>query len=117
MFLPGGSGVVSLIGNQQMINDILEFNKQNKLIAAICAAPQIIGQTKLLDDKNVTYFPGCDQFLKNANYVKKAFVTDNNFITGASIGSAILFALEIVSYLLGSKISAEIEKSLVILGR
>ncbi|MDQ0567807.1 DJ-1 family glyoxalase III [Mycoplasma yeatsii] len=117
MFLPGGSGVMSLVGNQRMIDEILYFNSQNKLIASICAAPQIIGQTKLLDNKNVSYFPGCNQFLENSNYVKKAFATENNIITGASMGSAILFGLELVRYLKGEQVSKELEKNLVILGK
>ncbi|EXU60382.1 DJ-1 family glyoxalase III [Mycoplasma mycoides] len=117
MVLPGGSGVTSLFDNQTLIDNILEFNKQNKLIASICAAPQVIGQTKLLDNKTITHYPNCNFYLDKANVVlDKPFVVDNNFITGSSAGSSMLFSLAIVEYLLGKEKKEEIYKNLVIFG-
>ncbi|UKS54156.1 DJ-1 family glyoxalase III [Mycoplasma feriruminatoris] len=116
MVLPGGSGVTSLFDNQTLIDNILEFNKNNKLIASICAAPQVIGQTKLLDNKTITHYPNCNFNLSKANVVNQPYVVDSNFITGASAGSSMLFSLAIVEYLLGKEKKEEIYKSLVIFG-
>ncbi|WP_434328963.1 DJ-1 family glyoxalase III [Mycoplasma capricolum subsp. capricolum] len=116
MILPGGSGVTSLFKNQTLIDNILEFNKQNKLIASICAAPQVIGQTRLLDNKTITHYPKCDLYLDKANVVNKPYVVDQNFITATSAGTSMQFSLAIVEYLLGKEKKEEIFKNLVIFG-
>jgi len=100
LILPGGKiGVDNLMLSDTLMNALKQHAKAGKAIAAICAAPQILGKLGLIDNIDVTYYPGCDKFLDKAN--KKphlSAITDKNIITGSSIGGALLFALQIVDF-------------------
>lgn len=114
LILPGGSNGVENLGKNQLLkNKIIEFvSDKNKVVAAICAAPQILGQLNLLVNKEVTFYPGCDNGLENAIKTNKSVVINNNIITGKSIGCAFQFALKIVSTLLDQEIANKVKESL-----
>ncbi|MGL5268612.1 MAG: DJ-1 family glyoxalase III [Spiroplasma sp.] len=114
LILPGGSaGVDNLNKNELLKSKLVEFaHDQNKLIAAICAAPQILGQLKLLDNKKVSFYPGCENGLENAIKTNEPVVVSNNIITGKSIGCAFAFALKIVSVLLDQESANKVKQTL-----
>lgn len=116
--LPGGMpGVTNLMNSKILLEKlILAFNK-NKLIAAICAAPQILGFIKIIEDnQEITTFPGENKYLSNANINSKASVVfSKNILTSQSLGTAINFSLKLVELLLDYKTSKELKKRLVII--
>ncbi|MBE4704176.1 DJ-1 family glyoxalase III [Spiroplasma platyhelix] len=114
LILPGGSTGVENLNQVQLLKDkLVEFsNDENKLVAAICAAPQILGQLNLLDNKKVTFYPGCDQGLDKAIKTSEPVVVSGNIITGKSIGCAFQFALKIVSILLNKASADEVKQAL-----
>ncbi|WP_375317578.1 DJ-1/PfpI family protein [Spiroplasma endosymbiont of Virgichneumon dumeticola] len=58
LVLPGGNlGVENLNKNQLLKSKWVEFAKDNKIIVAICIAPQILGQLNLLDNKKKGFSP------------------------------------------------------------
>lgn len=116
LILPGGSiGVENLNKNDLLKNKLVEFvHDQNKLVAAICAAPQILGQLKLLENKKITFYPGCDVGLDNAIKTNEPVVVSDNIITGKSIGCVFQFALKIVNILLGQESEKRVKQSLEI---
>lgn len=106
LILPGGAvGVNNLNKNELLKTKLTEFaNSKDKLIAAICAAPQILGQLNLLDYKKVTFYPGCTKGLDKAIKAgSEPVVSTNNIITAKSIGTAFQFGLEIVKILKGQE--------------
>ena len=109
--LPGGMpGSHNLNAHQKLKELLLRFSKDNKLIAAICAAPLILGELGLLKNINAVCYPGFEHHLTGANLLNQAIVKDKNFISANGAGSAMLFALSIVEELLGSneaKLTAE----------
>ncbi|AKU79565.1 DJ-1 family glyoxalase III [Spiroplasma turonicum] len=115
LVLPGGGlGVENLKKCELLLNKIKEFNDSEKAIAAICAAPQILGTLGILDGVEVTHYPGCVEGLEKA--IRKphvAAITDKNIITGSSIGAALQFGLQIVDYFTSTEEMLEIYKSLV----
>jgi len=119
LIIPGGPGIdhleTPLIEQDAVIELVKTFASQEKLVAAICAAPQVLGKAGIVNDKNITHYPGSDQYLDQSKIdLSKTSIIDGNIITGRSPGTAVAFALSIVEGLAGSEKRNEIEKQLVI---
>ena len=74
----------------------------NKVLAAICAAPNIVGKLGYLKNRKYTCFTSMDQDF-GGTYIDEKVVVDGNLITARSVASAILFAYAIVEKLLGKE--------------
>jgi 4-methyl-5(b-hydroxyethyl)-thiazole monophosphate biosynthesis len=75
--------------------------KANAYIAAICAAPMILGKRGLLRGRQATCFPGFEEYLEGAAYMDVHTVTDGRYITGRAMGAATEFALALIKVLKG----------------
>lgn len=112
LVLPGGwPGALNLFESGEVQNTISEFAKEEKLVAAICAAPYILGKMGLLKGKKATCYPGFEGDLKGAELRNHPAVTDGNFITGKGPGYAAQFAMAIVEKLAGKEKVKELEES------
>jgi 4-methyl-5(b-hydroxyethyl)-thiazole monophosphate biosynthesis len=79
----------------------------------LCGTPNS-GKTWLVDNKDVTFYPGCDQYLDKA--IKRptaAAIEDGNIITGSSIGGALMFGLQIVDHFTSTETMLELHQKLV----
>lgn len=95
--LPGGPGHKNLEKCEHLMKRVRKFNDEGKFLAAICAAPTILGRQGVLKGKKATCFPGMEGDLIGATYCKdEEAVWDGNIITGRSAGAAVAFALRIV---------------------
>lgn len=58
--------------------------EQDKVLGAICIAPVILANAKVLEGKNATVFPdGADVLKQNgANYIDVNVIVDGKIITG-----------------------------------
>ncbi len=102
LVLPGGMpGTNNLLKHQGLDQLLREFNKAGKWIAAICAAPKILGQKGILEGKKAICYPGVEQELKGAIIVGNDVVEDGNIITSRAMGTAIDFSLHIIKRLKG----------------
>ena len=70
--------------------------KENKLIAAICAAPSILNHKGLLKEEKFACYPGFECGLKQSG--KKA-IKEGNIITAKGLGAEFEFAYEIIKAL------------------
>lgn len=112
--LPGGMpGAKNLGEHKGLIKNIKEFAEKNKWIAAICAAPMILGREGLLKGRQATIFPGMEAHLAGAVAVKDRVVTDKNIITSKGPGTAMEFAAAIVEVLKGQRVAEDLKKDLV----
>ena len=68
-------------------------------IAAICAAPLVLGRRGLLRGKNATCFPGFEGELAGANATGEAVVTDGNITTARDFRAAVAFGDELARIL------------------
>lgn len=112
IILPGGMPGTLNLENSPEVQSAIDFCAENgKMIAAICAAPSILGHKNLLVNKNAVCFPGFEKDLTGAVISKRFAVTDGNIITAKGAGAASEFAFEIISYLCGKNKSDEIKQT------
>ncbi len=113
VILPGGiPGTLNLEKSETVQRCIALAAQNNMIIAAICAAPSILGNLGLLEGKKAVCFDGYEVFLKGAEVPADRVVADGNIITGRAVGTAIEFGLEIVRKICGDKKSIAIGKSM-----
>ena len=102
IILPGGMPGTLNLEKAASVSKFIEYaNDNGLLIAAICAAPSILGHKGLLKDKKATCFPGFEEQLLEAKVQNASVVTDGNIITAMGAGVALKFGLEIVKYVKG----------------
>lgn len=111
--LPGGIPGTPNEEKSEFVQSAIDFCAQNgRKIAAICAAPSILGHKSLLDGKKVTCYPGFEDQLGNADYVGLPAVTDGDIITGKGAGCTIEFAYHIAAALGFEDKAKEVIKSI-----
>ena len=112
--LPGGiPGTLSLNADETVQKVIKEFAEGGKMVAAICAAPSVLGEAGLLQGKKATCHPGFEKKLVGAEFVAEPVVRDENIITSRGMGTAVDFALAIVEYFAGESAVAQVREGLV----
>ncbi len=115
VILPGGMpGAKHLMEHQGVAQLLRKFNENKKWIAAICAAPMILGEMGFLKERKATCFPGFEHHLKGAHHYPVPAITDGHIITGRGIGAAMEFSLEIVTQLFSSDMAAEMREKMVV---
>lgn len=83
LFLPGGMpGATNLDAHEGLRQLILKCAAEGKVIAAICAAPLVLGHLGLTEGKTCTCYPGFETELKGANYTAALVEVDGNVFTG-----------------------------------
>ena len=101
--MPGGmGGVESIEGSEKAMAAVEYALKNDKYVAAICAAPMILGRRGWLDGKNAVCYPGCESGMgKAVVHGEKEAVVDGKIITGRAPGAAIEFGLTLAGMLPG----------------
>ena len=115
IILPGGRPGTDNLNNDRRIHKLLaEFQAAGKLIGAICAAPTILAAAGVLTGKRVTSYPTDSGKLVDAIYEDRAVVVDGNIITSQGAGTAISFALTVVSRLMGVHAADTVAKAILV---
>lgn len=112
--LPGGMPGTLHLGEHTGVKDILEqFYQEKKFIAAICAAPSILGKYGMLEGRKATSYPGFEDALVGAEYVYDEVVVDDFVITSRGMGTAIAFSLALIEKLNGKEQADKIGTSII----
>ena len=115
IILPGGMpGSKNLNEHEGLKQQILEYQKNGKYLAAICAAPIVFGSLGILKGKRVVCYPGYETHLIGAEVKINPFLVDNNIITGRGVGAALKFSLEIVRILKGEESAIHLRKAMLV---
>lgn len=115
LVLPGGMpGSKNLDLHEGLKEKLLQADRNGKWIAAICAAPMVLGHLGLLQGKKATCYPGNEKDLIGATSTGKAVEIDDNFITGKGAGSSIKFSLALVEVLIGKEKAQEIKSKMMV---
>jgi 4-methyl-5(b-hydroxyethyl)-thiazole monophosphate biosynthesis len=105
LILPGGA--TNLIDSKPLCDLLVQHNNDNKLIAAICAAPSVLGRLGILDGKQATCYPGFEHHLAES-HVGGLVVESHNIITAKGPGLSSDFAFCIIEKLAGSEVADQV---------
>ena len=79
LVLPGGMpGTLNLKQHEGLIRLLKEFDREGRKIAAICAAPSILGGLGMLDGRDACSYPSFEDQLGGANVLQVPVVTDGH---------------------------------------
>ena len=114
LVLPGGMPGTKYLKEYEPLRAILtDYHAKGGLIGAICAAPTVLSDLGLLQDKKATSFPSCEPQMNCAQYKEDAVVTDGNITTSRGLGTAIDFSLALIARLLGEETAEKTGASVV----
>lgn len=101
--LPGGGLGYQNLGKEPRVEALVrEAAGKGVWVAAICAAPTLLGRWGLLNGKQAVCYPGMEGQLTGAQTrMEQRFVADGKIITGRAAGSAFDFGLALVEALAG----------------
>ncbi len=115
IILPGGAnGVENMFRSQHVLEHIKKFDEEKKLIAAICAAPSILGRLGLLKERKATCYPGFEKYLEGCTVVPEKVVVSDHIITAQAVGAAMEFGLTLLERLEGQEIKEKIKKAMYV---
>jgi len=115
LVLPGGMpGADNLNKHEGLLELLPEFVKNGKKVAAICAAPMILGQLGMLEGKEAICYPGFEEHLRGAHISDQSVVRDEQLITAKGAGVAMAFGLEILKWFLPLDEVAVLKEKLIL---
>ena len=115
IILPGGMPGAKHLNEHQGLNArIIEYKENGKFLAAICAAPLVLGNLGILKGKKAVCYPGFESYLVGSDLSSKPFMTDGKIITGRGVGAALQFSLEIVRILNGEESAENLRKAMLV---
>ena len=112
--LPGGGlGTQNLESSEDSMAQVDAFVAQGKPVAAICAAPSILGHRGFLKGKRACSYPSFESHLEGAEVVQQPAVIDGNIVTGRGMGAAVPFALAVLEKLQGADAAQKMAAQIV----
>lgn len=112
--LPGGMPGTLHLGEHDGVKKVLkQYYNEGKYIAAICAAPSILGKYGMLKGRKATSYPSFEEALDGAAYVYDEVAVDDFIITSRGMGTAIPFSLKLIEKLIDADKAEEIGKSII----
>ena len=114
MVLPGGMPGTTHLGESLTVQEGLAYAAQENLwVAAICAAPSVLGENGLLHGRKYTCYPGFENDEKyHGTYTAAPLQQDGKMITANGAGNALTFALYLLAALQGEEKALEVGRSI-----
>ena len=114
IILPGGMpGSKNLDESRTVDMALAAASRRGAFIAAICAAPMVLGHRGLLAGKEAICYPGFEAELTDAKISSKRVVRDGSIITAAGMGVALEFGLELVAALKGREVAESLRRTVL----
>ncbi len=113
LILPGGS--TKLNEYDALKGLLLEHSANGGRIAAICAAPMVLGGIGLLQGRRATCYPGFEDYLLGATFVDEAVVVDGRLITAKGPAATLKFGYTLVEELCGEELSTTLQRQMTYL--
>ena len=112
--LPGGMPGTKNLGACKALTELLTASfETGKKLAAICASPRVLGDLGILKGKKACCYPGFEEHLTGAQVVFDQVAQDGNVTTSRGMGTAIPFALSLVSQLVSEEKAQELAQSII----
>ena len=116
IILPGGMpGTKHLDASRTVDAALRSAANSGAYIAAICAAPMVLGKRGYLQGKAAVCFPGFEEYLEGAILQPKGVTVavDGKIITAVGMGAAIDFGLELVEVLKGKDVASALRTAIL----
>ena len=114
IILPGGMPGTKHLDESRTVDAALRAASANGApLAAICAAPMVLGKRGYLKGKEATCFPGFEEYLEGATLSKARVVTDGRTVTAAGMGVAMEFGLALVALLQGKEAAERLRSAVL----
>ena len=113
LVLPGGyPGYVNLKENKDVVDLVKYYLQKDKYIGAICGAPSLLGENKLINGKKFTCHSSVVDSMDKKMYSKDDVVRDGKLITSCGAGHGVEFGLELAKVFLDEKAIENIRKGM-----
>lgn len=118
IFIPGGAvGVDNLLEFVPLKELLIEQNKKNEKLYAICAAPSIFAEYGLFNDgEKATCYRTYSSRMKDVEYVDEPVVKASNIVTSQSLGTAFDLAFYMIEEEKGKEVVEEIKYQIMYRG-
>jgi 4-methyl-5(b-hydroxyethyl)-thiazole monophosphate biosynthesis len=113
LIIPGGPGVKALRADGRAARLAKQFVSAGKPVGAICAAPTVLADAGLLQDRRYTAHFSVNEELPLAMSGARV-VEDGDLITSRGAGTAIDFGLALVKRLFGDTKAREVGEAIMI---
>lgn len=120
LFLPGGMpGSANLLNHGGLRELLTEKFREGTPLAAICAAPAVLGELELLKGRRATCYPGFEKHLKEAVVDDQGFIvkdTDANgqtVITGCGPAAAFELGFALVEQLTDKETADKVREEMM----
>lgn len=114
VILPGGSaGTDNLAASGGVASLVKDAAARNAYVAAICAAPTVLGGLGLLEGRRAVCYPGLEGRLTGAVKSDERVCVDGRFITSRGPGTTSEFALTLVEILKGRRTADELRRGML----
>ena len=114
LVLPGGmSGAANLDAHEGVCSALKAHAESGKYLAAICAAPMVLGHLGLLVGKKATCYPGFESHLEGAEYTAAPAEVDGNVITGRGPAAVFPFAYALAEALVGKEVVTQVKAGML----
>ena len=107
-------GATNLKEDDRVVKIVKAIYAGGGIVAAICAAPLVLGYAGVLHQKKATCYPGFENQLTSATYVAEKVVCDGRVVTGNGPGNAALFALKLVEMAAGRQMAQQVGEGMLI---
>lgn len=115
IILPGGlDGVNNLDASPLLDAVIYNTIACGGYVAAICAAPTLLGKRGYLRDREAICYPGMEDEMKCARVSSQKVVRDGSFITAAGVGAAFDFALKLIEIMVGEEAVQKLRRQILL---
>lgn len=115
IILPGGGMGTQNLKACKRLTEILKEAKENKKwLAAICAAPSVLGQIGLLKGEKAVCYPGFEQELLQAEVGQEKVVVSHQIVTATGAGTALEFALKLLEIIKGKEVAETVRRNMLI---
>ena len=109
VILPGGMPGTLNLEKSPIVTTCAEYCAKNDIyLAAICAAPSVLGHLGLLNGKEAICFPGFEGELKGATISEKPVCVDGKIVTAKGMGVAVQFGLTLAGLMVGKDVEKKI---------
>lgn len=108
LVLPGGPGTSGLLRHEGLCRLLVRFAAEGKPIAAICAAPSVLGRLGILSGKRATVYPGCGDGIDGVEFSDSFVECDGNIITAIGPAASVAFSARIIEFLKGRETSGSV---------